>query len=292
MRDFKSFVRNGTGDVFARLHRIGVEVLTRAVGYGIFMRRKHSEQKMSNNGEVADPSVDGEPNAQSATEHEGPSVPSVDSQSEASAHGPPTIPSEDQPAPPLVEPLPTARSSDSEDPPDVAPPRQKPRKSRSPAEAFEELTETVSATRLEVRDLKLFAEAARKELHVEVARSARKPVLQSLFKLHDWMFNQLTAKPPPAPETKKLAKKVLQVIEAELRGHRVNVLKPDVGEQVDHDCMKSFEGKQTKEASQVGTISRLRRCGFIADSEGERQPLRRAFVEVYTRQPTAPTQED
>jgi len=157
---------------------------------------------------------------------------------------------------------------------------------RSPAEAFTELAETVHLLRCEVEGIGSFVQVCKDKLirqADEYRTEGMDAALDSLMRLHDLVFHQVTAIEAGNASPDTFIVNLLETVEAELQMHSIEVIRPQPGEELNLEVMTTIGTVGCRFWRKPGSVAQVACCGFVRSKDSERRILQKAKVTVYRR---------
>jgi len=157
---------------------------------------------------------------------------------------------------------------------------------KSPAEAFVELSESVHELRADVDVVGSFVQVCRDKLlrqADEYRLEGMHAVLDSLQRLHDLTFRQVTTMEAGNAKPDAFIVNLFEMIEAELKSHSVEVVRPQPGEEVNLEVMTTIGTVNCPFWRRPDRVAQTNCCGFILSSGSERQIPRKAEITVFRR---------
>jgi len=157
---------------------------------------------------------------------------------------------------------------------------------KSPAEAFVELSESVHALRADVDEVGAFVRVCRDKLlrqADEYRLEGMYAVLDSLQRLHDITFRRVTTMEAGNAKPDAFIVNLFEMIEAELKSHGVQVIRPQPGEEVNLEVMTTIGTVNCPFWRKPDRVAQTNCCGFILTSGSEQRILRKAEITVFRR---------
>lgn len=174
----------------------------------------------------------------------------------------------------------------SKEQPLTADKRPKENKKSDPAKAFQDLRETVLCIDNKVEEIEEFVRLAKDKLFNEAESyrmEGQRPVLESLFQLHNLLFSRVTSMEAGETEPDGFVINLLDNLEGELERHNVKVIRPHSGETIDPKYMELLQSKEARFWRKPDTVATVHSCGFIIQKGNYGQVLRKARVDVYRK---------
>lgn len=158
---------------------------------------------------------------------------------------------------------------------------------RSPAEAFAELAAEVRAVRTSIIETDVFVRTCREKLlhEADVYRAeGQHDVLQSLVRVYDAVFQRVTAMEAGNERPDRFTIDLFGVVEAELKSHHVEVVRPQPGDEVDLALMTAIGTVRCPFWRRPDRVAQVARCGLIYRGNISHRNSRKAEVTVYRRE--------
>jgi|GEM_PF-1353787 len=168
----------------------------------------------------------------------------------------------------------------------AAPPPEAQASTRSPVEAFAELSAAVHALRDEMDEVGSFVRLCKDKLlrqADEYRWEGMQAVVESLMRLHELIYRQVTAMEGGNVRPDEFMINLFQVLEAELGTHGVEVVTPHPGDSVNFDVMTTIGTVSCPFWRKPDRVAQVSRCGFVLRTQADHRVLRKAEVTVYRR---------
>ena len=162
----------------------------------------------------------------------------------------------------------------------------KDKKKSDPAKAFNDLRNEVGFVRNEVEEVGDFVRIAKDKLLQEAEAyrmEGRRPLLESLFKLHDHLFKAVIAMEAGQGEPNSFVIELLQYLEDELGRYGIYIIRPQPGEAIDLERMEIRNQVPARFWRKPDTVARVHSCGFALQKATSYETLRSAKVDIYRR---------
>jgi len=158
---------------------------------------------------------------------------------------------------------------------------------RSPTEAFAELSEGVHLLRADIDDIGSFVRVCRDKLlrqADEYRFEGMHAVLESLMRLHSLVYRQVTMMECGNAKPDAFVLNLFATLEAELKTHGIEVVRPQPGEEVNLEVMTTIGTMHCPFWRKPDRVAQINTCGFVRSTESERRILRKAEITVFRRQ--------
>ncbi len=161
-----------------------------------------------------------------------------------------------------------------------------PQSRRSPADAFDELKQVLRDSCGDVSEIGAFVRACRDKLlrgADEFRYEGMRAVLESLLRLHDRLYRQVTAMESGEHQPDTFVISLFETLETELRVNGVEVIRPHSGDEVDLAVMTTIGVAPCPFWRKPGRIAKVESCGFMLNMDSTSALLRKAEVTVLRR---------